>query len=255
VALVAVGLPVALVAGVVPTRGDGGPAESAHARALSAPAYPLSAAPGGAGKSARRPPPDGTTGQHSPSCQPDDAPAGYVNPLGEAHVRAERIDQGVDYAGAGTLVAIGDARITYVASTATGWPGSFIEYRLLDGPEAGCYVYYAEGVNPAGGLRVGETVAAGQPIASIIRGWPTGIELGWGAGVSTATYAAERHQWSAESDRDSVASPAGRSFSALVASLGGPPGRVEGGPLDLPGSPGARLSAERSSGNRLASRG
>jgi hypothetical protein len=143
-------------------------------------------------------------------------------------VRPERIDQGVDYAGSGTLVAIGGATVTYVATTATGWPGSFIEYRLLDGPDAGCYVYYAEGVNPAAGLGVGETVAAGQPIASIIPGWPTGIELGWGAGVSTATSAAETHQWSATSDQNSVASAAGKSFSALIASLGGPPGKVEG---------------------------
>jgi hypothetical protein len=143
-------------------------------------------------------------------------------------VTPERIDQGVDYAGSGTLAAIGGATITHVATTATGWPGSFIEYRLLDGPDAGCYVYYAEGVKPAAGLRAGETVAAGQPIASIIPRWPTGIELGWGAGISTATYAAESHQWSATSDQNSVASAAGKSFSAMIASLGGPPGKVEG---------------------------
>jgi hypothetical protein len=89
-------------------------------------------------------------------------------------------------------------------------------------------VYYAEGVNPSAGLRVGETVAPGQPIATIIPGWPTGIELGWGAGTSTTTYAAETHQWSATSDQNSIASTAGKSFSALIASLGGPPGKVEG---------------------------
>jgi hypothetical protein len=142
-------------------------------------------------------------------------------------VTPERIDQGVDYAGSGRLAAIGRAKVTYVARTATGWPGTFIEYRLLDGPDAGCYVYYAEGVNPAPGLRVGRKVAAGQPIASIISGWSTGIEIGWGAGISTATYAARKHQWSARSDQDSVATPAGKSFSALIASLGGPPGKEE----------------------------
>ena len=162
------------------------------------------------------------------ACQPPSGPSDYVNPLAGARVKPERIDQGVDYAGSGTLAAIGGATITYVATTATGWPGSFIEYRLLDGPDAGCYVYYAEGVRPAAGVRVGETVAAGQPIASIIPRWPTGIELGWGAGISTATYAAETHQWSATSDQNSVASAAGKSFSALIASLGGPPGKVEG---------------------------
>lgn len=151
-----------------------------------------------------------------------------MNPLSGARVKPERIDQGVDYAGSGTLMAVGVATVTYVATSDTGWPGSFIEYRLLDGPDAGCYVYYAEGINPAAALRVGDTVAAGQPIASIIPGWPTGVELGWGAGVSTATYAATTHQWTAESDQNSIASAPGKSFSALIAALGGPAGKVEG---------------------------
>jgi murein DD-endopeptidase MepM/ murein hydrolase activator NlpD len=163
-----------------------------------------------------------------PGCQATSRPSHYVNPLARAHVKPERIDQGVDYAGSGTLAAIGAARLTYVASAGVGWPGSFIEYQLLDGAYAGCYVYYAEGVNPAVGLRVGQTVTAGQPIASIISGWATGIELGWGAGISTMTYAAKTQQWNATSDENSKASPAGRSFSALIASLGGPPGKVEG---------------------------
>jgi hypothetical protein len=162
------------------------------------------------------------------ACRPSSAPGDYVNPLGGARVQPERIDQGVDYAGSGELVAIGGATVTHVSTTGTGWPGSFIEYRLLDGPDAGCYVYYAEGVNPVAGLRVGETVAAGQPIARIISEWPTGIELGWGAGTSTATYAAATHQWSATNDEDNVPSAAGKIFSALIASLGGPPGKVEG---------------------------
>jgi hypothetical protein len=162
------------------------------------------------------------------ACRPASEPGDYVNPLAGAHVSPERIDQGVDYAGSGTLRAIGAATVTYVATTDTEWPGSFIEYRLLEGTDAGCYVYYAEGVTPVAGLRVGETVTPGQPIATIVPGWLTGIELGWGAGVSTATYAAETHEWSATRDQDSAPSAAGKSFSALIAALGGPPGKVEG---------------------------
>ena len=153
---------------------------------------------------------------------------GYVNPLAGASVKPERIDMGVDYAGSGTLAAIGTARITHVATSGTGWPGAFIEYRLLDGPDAGRYVYYAEGVIPAPRLHVGQTVAAGQAIASIIPDYATGIELGWGAGANTKTYATAARQWSATDDEDNVASPAGKSFSALIAALGGPPGKVEG---------------------------
>jgi hypothetical protein len=161
------------------------------------------------------------------ACHPAGGPGNYVNPLAGAHVKPERIDQGVDYAGSGTLAAIGGGTVTYVATTNTGWPGSFIEYRLFEGPDAGCYVYYAEGVNPMAGLRVGETLTAGQAIASIVPGWLTGIELGWGAGVSTATYAAETHEWSYASDQNSLPSAAGKSFSALISSLGGPPGKAE----------------------------
>lgn len=207
-------------------RGTQGSPIAAQARAVSA--HFRYADSGGAGPLSRWPLPRVTGTELTRACQPASTPSVYVNPLAGARVKPERIDQGVDYAGSGTLAAIGGATVTYVATTASGWPGSFIEYRLLNGPDAGCYVYYAEGVNPAAGLRVGETVAAGQPIASIIPGWPTGIELGWGAGVSTATYAAETHQWSATSDQNSVASAPGKSFSALIASLGGPPGKVEG---------------------------
>jgi hypothetical protein len=172
--------------------------------------------------------PAGSGAAGSSTCPLSAAPAGYVNPLAGAVVKPERIDQGVDYAGAGTLAAIGAATVTHVATAGTGWPGSFIEYRLLDGPDAGCYVYYAEGVTPMDQLHVGQLVAPGQPIATIIPGWSSGIELGWGAGTRNMTYAATRNQWSPNSDDSNTATQAGKSFSALIASLGGPPGRVEG---------------------------
>ena len=156
------------------------------------------------------------------------APSGYVDPLARAIVNPERIDQGVDYAGIGKLAAIGAGRVTYLATDNTGWPGAFIEYRLLDGADAGCYVYYAEGVTPANGLRVGDTISAGQPIATIIPMYPTGIEIGWGAGIRTKAYAKVAGQWGPTTDEDNTPSAAGKSFSALIAALGGPPGKVEG---------------------------
>ena len=153
---------------------------------------------------------------------------GYKNPLAAAAVRPERIDQGVDYAGAGALSAIGVARITYLATSGTGWPGAFIEYRLLAGPDAGCFVYYAEGLNPIDGVAVGQIVSAGEAIATIIPDYPTGIELGWAAGDGTKPYAALSGQWSLAEDEQDHATGAGKNFSALIASLGGPPGKVEG---------------------------
>ena len=153
---------------------------------------------------------------------------GYVDPLVSATVTPERIDQGVDYAGRGTLVAIGSGTVSSLATAGTGWPGAFIEYRLSVGPDRGCYVYYAEGVTAARGLRVGLAVRAGQALATIIPGYPTGIELGWSAGIGTKTYAARMGEWNPRDDEDNIPSAEGRSFSALIASLGGPPGKVEG---------------------------
>jgi hypothetical protein len=147
-----------------------------------------------------------------------------MNPLAGAGVTPERIDQGVDYAGSGTLGAIGDGKVVYVGTSGTGWPGAFVEYQLTSGADAGRYVYYAESITPAGGLQVGQTVHAGQPIASI----NGGIEIGWGSGVGTQPLAQALGQWAHGNDTGNVASPAGKSFSDLVAGLGGPAGKVEG---------------------------
>jgi hypothetical protein len=46
--------------------------------------------------------------------------------------------------------------------------------------------------------------------------------------VRQSKYLAQSVRWSARDDQDSIASAAGKSFSALIASLGGPPGKVEG---------------------------
>jgi hypothetical protein len=169
-----------------------------------------------------------TRGSRAATCHPVVKPIGYVDPMLGARLTPERIDQGVDYAGSGTLGAIGAARVTRVATAGTGWPGAFIEYRLLDGADAGCYVYYAEGVSPARGLHVGEAIAGGQPVARLIPGASSGIEIGWGSGDSTESYAMKQHQWSSTSDEDSRPSAAGKGFSALIAALGGQPGKIEG---------------------------
>jgi peptidoglycan hydrolase-like protein with peptidoglycan-binding domain len=149
---------------------------------------------------------------HSP---PPRSSSGYVNPLAHARVTPERIDAGVDYSGTGTLTALGEGRVTFVATSGTGWPGAFIEYQLMNGPDAGRYVYYAEGVRPA--VSVGQVVRAGQPVAYLIPGWSSGIEIGWGSGVGTQPLAQKLGE-------NSFPTAAGESFSALIASLGGPPG-------------------------------
>jgi hypothetical protein len=182
---------------------------------------PSHAAVKSGGAAIHRPPSSGSSHRSGPG------PGGYANPLAQASVTPERIDQGVDYAGSGPLDALGDGVVTYVGTTGTGWPGAFIEFRLSNGPDAGRYVYYAESVRPVRGLHVGEQVSAGQQIATIYNG-SSGIEIGWGAGVGTESYAMQHGQWSSSADSNNVATPAGKNFSNLIASLGGPPGKNEG---------------------------
>jgi hypothetical protein len=191
-----------------------------HAATTHATTHHARHASGGVGVRATSSPPT-TTQTSNPAPV---AAGGYVNPLAHARVTPERIDQGVDYSGSGTLTALGAGRVTYVATSGTGWPGAFIEYRLTSGAYAGRYVFYAEHVTPAPGLRLGETLRPGQPVATM----SGGIEVGWGAGIGTETYARANGQWPSGADSRNYASPAGRSFSALIASLGGPPGKVEG---------------------------
>jgi hypothetical protein len=162
------------------------------------------------------------------ACQRVARSDGYVNPLAGAILRPKRVDQGIDYEGTGTLTALGAGTITMIATSDTGWPGAFIEYRLTAGPAAGCYVFYAEGLVPAADLHAGERVRPGQPIAALIPGDDSGIEIGWGAGQGTETYAATLGEWSTTADNENIPTAAGRSFNRLIQSLGGPPGRIEG---------------------------
>ena len=99
---------------------------------------------------APRPPPSGSL----PPVTVRPTPGSYANPLRSVNgLNPERIDQGVDYSGFGPIYAIGDGVVLSTANS--GWPGgTFIAYRLTDGPANGLVVYAAEDINPAG--RVGQ---------------------------------------------------------------------------------------------------
>jgi len=152
--------------------------------------------------------------------------SGYVSPLANAHVTPERIDQGVDYAGTGTLGAIGPGVVTNVVKTGSAWEGGgYVEYKLTSGPYAGKSVFYAEGVTPT--VSVGQRLAAGQPVATLIPGASHGIEIGWAAGRGEQAYASAYGGGYTEGNPTA----AGKAFSDLVASLGGPAGLTEGKPV------------------------
>ena len=211
----------------------GGASRQAASRAgASGPASSGPAAgshPAAASANAATPGPPITTGPAGATCVFLASPAGYSNPLAacDGQARADRSGSRLRRDRARWLRS-DPGTITYLATSDTGWPGAFIEYRLTGGADAGCYVYYAEGVNPSPGLRVGQSIVAGQPIATIIPQWPTGIEIGWGAGTGTKAYAGERGEWSDSTTQENIPTPEGKSFSALIAALGGPPGKLEG---------------------------
>jgi hypothetical protein len=150
--------------------------------------------------------------------------SGYVNPLANATVTGERIDQGVDYAGSGTVGALGPGVVTKVVQTGSGWEGGgYVEYKLTAGPYAGHSVYYAEGVTPT--VSVGQTLTAGQAVATIIPGSAHGMEIGFAAGNNSEESYANVY---GGGYTEGTPTAAGQAFSNLVAALGGPAGTNSG---------------------------
>jgi hypothetical protein len=149
----------------------------------------------------------------------------YVDPL--SHVSGltpERIDMGVDYAGAGPVLALGDG--TVFNTRGAGWPGgSFIGITLANGPYAGLSYFVAEDVKPA--VKVGDHVRAGQEIGVMYRG-AAGIETGWAAGHGDEPLAAALGQQDRHGDPGGWTSAAGLSFDRVLVSTGTPSGIPQG---------------------------
>jgi murein DD-endopeptidase MepM/ murein hydrolase activator NlpD len=153
----------------------------------------------------------------------DPSPGSYANPLRDINaLTPERIDQGVDYSGYGPIYAIGDGVV--LSTVNSGWPGgTFISYRLTDGPASGLVVYAGEDIDPL--VTTGQSVTSGTVLGAMYEG-PDGIETGWadpsGDGNSMANDAGQF------SGANSTAF--GASFSQLLASLGAPAGVAQNDP-------------------------
>lgn len=112
---------------------------------------------------------------------------GYVYPFPSS--TPGRVDQGKDFTGKGSILAIGKAQIL-ATHPPPGWPeGGGILYRLLEGPRAGTIIYTYEGVDVHPGIHPGQIVQAGTPIASFRPGGS--IETGF-ADASGETLAHDR---------------------------------------------------------------
>jgi murein DD-endopeptidase MepM/ murein hydrolase activator NlpD len=149
----------------------------------------------------------------------------YVNPFAQVRgLTPERIDMGVDYAGAGPVLALGSG--TVFNTKGPGWPGgAFIGITLDSGPFAGLSYFVAENVKPA--VHVGDHVAAGQPIALMYRG-SAGIEAGWAAGRGDQPLAAALGQQFRHGDPGAWTSAAGLSFDRVLVAAGAPSGIPQG---------------------------
>ena len=151
---------------------------------------------------------------HSTNAQQDNQTpqAIYANPLRDVTgLVPERIDQGVDFGGAGPVYALGDAIITNATGNNYGWPdGGWITYRLTDGPGAH--------VRPP--VSVGQHVTSKTVIANMFLG-NAGIETGW---AMASGFTAESQL--AEAGGISGAGPfptnVGLNFEELLQALGVP---------------------------------
>lgn len=150
-------------------------------------------------------------------------PGNYANPLrGINGLSPFRIDQGVDFGGFGPIFAIGDGVV--LSTVVGGWPGgTFISYRLTDGPAAGYVVYAAEDIDPM--VRIGQTLTSDTVIGQMYEG-SSGIETGWadsrGDGTTMASDAGQFY--------GSNTTAYGYNFSQFLQSLGSPGGIVQNNP-------------------------
>jgi len=163
------------------------------------------------------------TAAPSPTPVPPSSSNGYANPLrGVVALSAERIDQGVDYSGFGPIYAIGNGVV--LSTVGNGWPGgTFIAYRLTDGPASGLVVYAAEDIEPS--VQVGASVTAGTVLGQMYPG-PDGIETGWADGSALPNTMARTY---GQFD-GSNSSAFGYNFSELLQRIGAPPGVPNGPP-------------------------
>jgi len=148
------------------------------------------------------------------------APQVYANPLRTiTSLVPERIDQGVDFSGAGPIYALGDAVVTNAQGNNYGWPGGgWITYRLTDGPAAGLTVFVAEDVTPT--VTVGQQVTSSTVIANMYEGGD-GIETGW-AMASGFTAESQLPEAGGISGAGPFPTDVGLNFDELLQALGVP---------------------------------
>jgi hypothetical protein len=110
-----------------------------------------------------------------------------------------------------------------VNTVGDGWPGgTFIAYRLTDGPANGLVVFAAEDIAPT--VQVGDTVTSNTILGHMYAG-PDGIEMGWADGNALPnTMARSYGQFNGSSS-----TAFGVNFSRFLQAVGAP-GGIQNGP-------------------------
>lgn len=182
--------------------------------------------------------------QSSTSNAPGSSSGTYTDPLRDVEksgsLTPKRVDQGVDYGGAGSVYALGNGTLVNINNP--GWAicseggcsgPNFIVYQLSDGPAAGKYVYIAENCNPDPQLKLGQQVTSNTVLCTMVNKGPF-IEMGWAETCSQGFcgFAAAHTVWSGN-DNDQHYTDYGQNFSDLLKSLGAPPGTIAPGAQEL----------------------
>lgn len=144
----------------------------------------------------------------------------YLSPLRDiSGLYPERVDMGVDFAGAGPVYAIGAGVVTNAQGDNGGWPGGgWITYQLIDGPAVGEVVYLAEDVTPA--VQVGQKVTPDTVIGHMYNG-SDGIETGW-AMLDSASSESELPEAGGIGGPGPFPTAIGMNFEDLLRALGVP---------------------------------
>ncbi|MBV8991833.1 MAG: hypothetical protein JO372_25015 [Solirubrobacterales bacterium] len=137
---------------------------------------------------------------------------GYVNPLRADRYTTGRTDMGVDFCltPGEPIRALGDG---IVIGISPNWfrHQPYIWYQLLDGPDAGRFVYAAEQITRL--AHIGARLTAGQPLA-YYKNSGTCIEMGWST-LDGATLAQATTGY-----REAQITRAGVSFAQFLITLG-----------------------------------
>jgi hypothetical protein len=166
----------------------------------------------------------GTTAQTGQGTTASAGLAGTVSPVGPG-LKQGRVDQGVDWSGAGPLYAVGSG--TIVSTKNAGWPGGAFIALKLDHPVDAQHsvVYYAEDINPQ--VQVGEHVGAGRQIGTA-NGGHSGIEIGWGDPVNLGR-ALSAATGTAGSKDNSGGTPEGQHFLSYISGASPVTGTAQAG--------------------------